>query len=94
MHAMSRCDSVSSFSHTGNIATFQTLKNKQNKLYKLTDLIGFGEFPSLSLESLFLLQFNMYVIFMMIINQVQEWINYDVELLPKRILAEIVYHQL
>ena len=79
MHAMPRCDSVSSFSHIGNITTFQTLKNKQNNLDKLTDLIGFGEFPSLSLESLLLLQFNMYGIFMMIINQVQDWINYQKE---------------
>ena len=52
MHAISRCDSVSSFSHFGNIATFQTLKNKQKKLNELTDMIDFGEFPSLSLESL------------------------------------------
>ena len=51
MHAISRCDSVSSFSHIGNIATFQTLKNKQNKLDELTNMIDFGEFPSLSLES-------------------------------------------
>ena len=43
MHAISRCNSVSSFSHAG-IITFQTLKNKHDKL---TD-----EFPSLSLESL------------------------------------------
>ena len=50
MHAISRCDSVNSFSHTGNI-TFQTLKNKQNKLDKLTHMVNFGEYPSLSLES-------------------------------------------
>ena len=44
-----RCDSVSTFSHIEKIATFQTLKNK---IDKLTDIIDFGEFPSLSLESL------------------------------------------
>ena len=49
MRAMSGCDSVSTFSHIEKIATFQTLKNK---IDKLTDMIDFGEFPSLSLESL------------------------------------------
>ena len=44
-----RCDSVSTFSQIEKIATFQTLKNK---IDKLTDMIDFGEFPSLSLESL------------------------------------------
>ena len=39
------------FSHTGNVTTFQTLKNKQNKLEKVTDMIDFSELPSLSLES-------------------------------------------
>ena len=34
---------ISSFSHTGKIATFQILKNK---IDKLTDRIDFGEFPS------------------------------------------------
>ena len=48
MHAISGCDSVSSFSHTGKITIFQTLKSNPNEL---TDLIDFGEFPSLSLES-------------------------------------------
>ena len=48
MHAVPRCDSFRSFSHTGNITTFQTLKNKQSKLDELTDLINFCEFPSLS----------------------------------------------
>ena len=37
---------------------------------------------------------RMYAIFIMRINQVQVWINYDTECLPKRIWAEIVYHQL
>ena len=31
-HVISRYDSVSSFSYTGKIATFEILKNKQNKL--------------------------------------------------------------
>ena len=53
------------FTHIGKIARFQRLKNK---LDKLTDMIEFGEFPSLS--CLLLLQFNMLVIFMMEINQV------------------------
>ena len=49
MRAMARCDPVSTFSHIEEIATFQALKNRMGKL---TDMIGFGEFPSLSLESL------------------------------------------
>ena len=49
MYVISGCDSVSSFSHIGKIKTFQRLKNK---LEELTDMIYFGEFPSLSLESL------------------------------------------
>ena len=32
VHVISRCDSVSSFSYTGKIQTFQILKNKQGKL--------------------------------------------------------------
>ena len=44
MYAISRCDSISSFSHTGKITTFQTLKNKQNKL-QLTNTIDFMNFP-------------------------------------------------
>ena len=47
IYAISRCGFISRFSHTGKIATFQTLKSKQNKL-ELTDFIDFGEFPSLS----------------------------------------------
>ena len=49
MRAMSRCDSVRTFSHIEQIATFQTLKNKTDEL---ADAIGFCEFPSLSLECL------------------------------------------
>ena len=48
MHAISGCDSVSSLSHIGKITTFQILKNK---IDELTDMIDFGEYPSLSLES-------------------------------------------
>ena len=81
MHAISGCDSVSSFSHAGKIATFQTLKNK---LDKRADMIDFGEFPSVSLESpLLLLLFNMFVIFTMRINQVQVRMNYNLECQPK-----------
>lgn len=47
MHAISECDSVSSFSHSGKIKTLQILKKKINEL---TDMIEFGEFFSLSLE--------------------------------------------
>ena len=94
MYAISRCDSISSFSQTGNMTTFQTLKNKQNQL-KLTDMIDFGEFPSFSFESPSVVtQLNMYVIFMMIISQLQVWMNYGVECFPKRIRAYIIYHQL
>ena len=48
MHAVSGCDSVSSFSHIAKITTSQTLKNKTDVLI---DMIDFGEFPSLSSES-------------------------------------------
>ena len=48
MHAISGCDSVSSFSHIGKKAAFQTLKNKINEL---TDKIDFDEFLLLSLEN-------------------------------------------
>ena len=47
MYEISRYDSISSFAHTEKITTFQTLKNKQNKL-ELMDMIDFGEFPSVS----------------------------------------------
>ena len=52
IHAISGCDSVIviSFSHTGQITAFQTLKNKFDEL---TDMIDFREFLSLSLESPF-----------------------------------------
>ena len=46
VRAISECDSVSTLSHIGKIATFQTLKNKINKL---TDMLDSSEFPSLSL---------------------------------------------
>ena len=49
MRAMCRCDSVRTFSRIEKIATFQTLKNK---IDELADVIGFCEFPSLSLDSL------------------------------------------
>ena len=48
MHVISGCHSVSSFSHIGKKAAFQTLKNKINKP---TDMIDFDEFLLLSLES-------------------------------------------
>ena len=49
MHVILGYKSVSSFSHIRKITTFQRLKNK---LDNLTDIINFGESPSLSLESL------------------------------------------
>ena len=58
LRAISECDSVSTFSHTEKIAIFQTLKNK---IDELTDLIDFGEFPSLSFESLFVVTSMQYV---------------------------------
>ena len=94
MYVISRCASISSFSHTGKIKTFQTLKSKQKNL-ELTDIIDFGEFFSLSLECPSVVTSIKYVCyFMMRINQVQVWMNYDVECLPKRIRSYIVYHQL
>ena len=89
MHA--GCDSVSSFSHIKKITTSQTLK-KQNRRTDKYDRLRW--FPSLSLVRLPLLQFNMHATFMKIINQAQAWMNSDIECLPKRIWAEIVYHQL
>ena len=50
MHVLTGCDSVSSFSYIGKITAFQTLKNKTDEM---TDMIDFGEFPSLFLESLY-----------------------------------------
>ena len=47
MNTMSGFDSVSTFSHIEKIATFKMLKKNQRR-----DLINFGEFPTLSLESL------------------------------------------
>ena len=47
MHAISGWDLVSSFSHIEKITAFQTLKRK---IDELTDMIDFGELPSLSLE--------------------------------------------
>ena len=48
MHTISRCNSIGNFSHTGKIATFQTLKNK---LDELTDMNNPDEIPSRFLES-------------------------------------------
>ena len=42
-------ESVSSSSHIGKIAIFETLKNK---ICEVTDMIDFSEFPSLFLEYL------------------------------------------
>ena len=57
--------------------------------------ITFVEFPSLSLESPSVVTLIQYVyFFMMRINQVQMWMNYDIESLPKRIWGDIVYQQL
>ena len=71
MYVISRCASISSFSHTGKIKTFQTLKSKQKNL-ELTDIIDFGEFFSLSLECPSVVTSIKYVCyFMMRINQVQ-----------------------
>ena len=67
------------------------------KQTRRTDIcvINYGEFPSLSLKSPSVTTSIQYLCyFMMAVNQVQVWINYDIEWLPKRIGAEIVYHQL
>ena len=61
MHVIPGCDSVSSFSDIGKIKTFQRLKNK---LEELTDMIYFGEFPSLSLESLSVVTSIQYVCYL------------------------------
>ena len=77
------CESISSFSHIRKITTFQTLKNKMDQLTNMIDFDGFSH----SLCSVC-------CYFMKKINQVQVWLNYDIECLPKRIWAEIVRHQL
>ena len=61
VRAISGYDSVSTFSHIEKIATFQTLKNK---IDKLVGIIDFGEFSSLFLESLSAVTSMQYVIFM------------------------------
>ena len=73
MHSISGCDTISSFSHIGKITTFQTLKDKINKL---TDLIDFGECPSVSLESLS-------VATSIQTSQVQVCMNYGIEYLAE-----------
>ena len=77
IRAISRCDFVSTFSHIEKIPTFQTLKSK---IDELTDMIDFGEYPSFSLESLSFVTSMQYVcIFTKKINQVQVWMNYDID---------------
>ena len=61
MYEILEYDTVSSFSHTGKITTFQTFKKK---LDELTDMINFDEFPSLSLECpsiVFTIQYECYL---------------------------------
>ena len=72
--AISRCDSISSFSHTGKMAAFQTLKNKQNKL-ELADTIDYGEFSSVSLESLSVVASIKNVCYLYGDNKSAVWIN-------------------
>ena len=48
-------------SHTEKIAIFQTLKDK---IDELTDMIDFGELPSLSLESLSVVTLMHYVCYL------------------------------
>ena len=70
MHAVSRCNYVSSFSHTGKTATFQTLKKQTRRTDRY--MINFGEFPSLFLESLSVVTSIQHVCYLMMrINQVQ-----------------------
>ena len=55
--------------HIEKIAIFQAIKSK---IDEQADMIDFGEFPSLSLESLSaVISVHLYVIFMKKINQVQ-----------------------
>ena len=76
-------NSGSSFPHIRKMTTFQTLKRK---IDELTNMIDFGDSPHFPYKvCLLLLQFNMYVVFMKKINQVQVLINYDIECLPKSI---------
>ena len=87
MHA--GCHSESSFLHIRKMTTSQKLK-KQNRRTGKYDQLRWLHF----LVRLLLLQFNMYAIFMKKINQVQVWLIYDIECLPKIIWEEIVYRQL
>ena len=53
--------SCNAFSHIEKISTFQTLKNK---IDELTDLISYGEFRSLSLESVSVVTLMQYVCYL------------------------------
>ena len=77
MHVISRCNSVSTFSHTGKTTTFQSLKNK---LDKVTDMwsTSMNSPHSFQKVRLLLLQFNN-CYFMIRINQVRVWVNYQKE---------------
>ena len=69
MHAISECSSISSFSHTGKITAFQTLRNK---LDEWTDMRSPLLNSPHSLESPSVVTLIQYVyFFMMRINQVQ-----------------------
>ena len=66
-----------------NSTTEQTEQTRQTD-----SMIDFGEFPSLSLESPSVVTSIQYVCYFMVrTNQVQGWMNYDIERLPKRIWA-------
>ena len=72
------------FAYWKKAASFQTLKNK---IGELTDMIGFGEFLSLFLESLS-------VVTMHYVYYLQVWMNCDIASMFTKIYVEIVYHQL
>ena len=93
MHAISGCDSVSSFSHIGKIITFQTLKNK---IEELTDTIDFGEFLSLSLESLSVVTSIQYACYLYEESKSGSSVNnlHTTRMFTKKNLRGIVYHQL
>ena len=72
MRAVSGCDSVITFLHIEKTATFQTLKNE---IDEITDKINFGEFPSLSLESLSVVTSMHYVCYLYETNKSDSSVN-------------------
>ena len=88
VNAISGCDSVSNRQKKA----FQTLEKKTGKL---TDMRDFGEFSSLSLNTLLWLPlFSSFALCTRRTNELQVSMNCDMKYLQKRIGLEIDCHQL